>query len=35
LEGDAYRVRYTEFDGGHSVPPAIAAAAADWLLGRG
>jgi phospholipase/carboxylesterase len=34
LEGDDYRVRYTEFDGGHSVPPAIAAAAADWLLGR-
>ncbi len=33
LRGADYDVRYTEFDGGHSVPPAIARAAVDWLLG--
>lgn len=32
LRGDAYDVSYTEFDGGHVVPPDIARAAADWLL---
>jgi phospholipase/carboxylesterase len=35
LRGDGYDVRYTEFDGGHAVPPEIARAAADWLLRRG
>ena len=32
LRGDRYDVRYTEFEGGHVVPPAIAKAAVDWLL---
>jgi phospholipase/carboxylesterase len=35
LRGDRYDVRYTEFDGGHGVPPAIACAAVDWLLATG
>ena len=32
LRHDRYDVRYTEFDGGHAVPPEIARAAVDWLL---
>lgn len=32
LRGDRYEVDYTEFEGGHVVPPAIARAAAHWLL---
>ena len=28
-----YDVRYEEFDGGHTVPPAIVRAALDWFLG--
>ena len=35
LRGDEYDVRYTEFDGGHSVPPSIARAAVEWLLAPG
>lgn len=35
LRGDRYDVSYTEFQGGHAVPPAIARAAVDWLLGPG
>jgi phospholipase/carboxylesterase len=34
LRGDAYDIRYTEFDGGHVVPPGIAGAAVEWLIGR-
>jgi predicted esterase len=32
LKGRGYDVTYVEFEGGHVVPPAIASAAADWLL---
>lgn len=32
LRDERYDVRYTEFDGGHAVPPEIARAAMDWLL---
>jgi predicted esterase len=32
LRRDRYDVRYTEFEGGHLVPPAIAREAVDWLL---
>lgn len=35
LRGDRYDVRYTEFAGGHVVPPAIAREAVDWLLDVG
>jgi phospholipase/carboxylesterase len=35
LRGDHYDVLYTEFEGGHGVPDAIARAALDWLAGRG
>jgi predicted esterase len=35
LRGDRYDVQYTEFDGGHEVPPEIARAAVNWLLARG
>ncbi len=35
LRDDRYDVRYTEFDGGHTVPPEIARAAVDWLLAPG
>jgi phospholipase/carboxylesterase len=35
LRDDRYDVRYTEFDGGHVVPPEIARAAVDWLLAPG
>jgi phospholipase/carboxylesterase len=35
LRDDRYDVRYTEFDGGHAVPPEIARAAVDWLLAPG
>lgn len=31
LREDGYRVTYTEFDGGHTVPPQIAREAARWL----
>jgi phospholipase/carboxylesterase len=34
LGDDRYEVRYTEFEGGHAVPPEIARAAGDWLLAR-
>ena len=34
LAEGGYAVRYREFDGPHTVPPAIAAEAVDWLLGR-
>jgi len=32
LRADGYSVDFEEFDGGHEVPPAIAAAAVDWLM---
>ncbi|MEO7986230.1 MAG: phospholipase [Gemmatimonadales bacterium] len=32
LRQAGYRVRYREFDGGHEVPPAIAADAVRWFL---
>jgi len=32
LRRAGYDVRYDEFEGGHTVPPAIASAAVDWLL---
>jgi phospholipase/carboxylesterase len=32
LKGSGYDVTYVEFTGGHEVPPAIAAQAADWFL---
>lgn len=35
LRGDGYDVRYTEFEGGHTVPPAVAREAVDWLLAPG
>jgi phospholipase/carboxylesterase len=35
LRGDRYDVSYTEFPGGHVVPPDIARAALDWLLAAG
>jgi predicted esterase len=35
LRDDRYDVRYTEFAGGHMVPPEIARAAVDWLLASG
>jgi predicted esterase len=35
LRDDRYDVRYTEFDGGHLVPPEVARAAMDWLLAAG
>ncbi|HEY7502685.1 MAG TPA: hypothetical protein VH700_01205 [Gemmatimonadales bacterium] len=35
LRDDRYDVDYTEFDGGHAVPPEIARAAVDRLLARG
>ena len=33
LERAGYAVRYREFEGGHVVPPAVAAEAARWLVG--
>lgn len=33
LTGEGYTVTYVEFDGGHSVPAAIALQAVQWLLG--
>jgi phospholipase/carboxylesterase len=35
LREDRYDVRYSEFKGGHVVPPAIARTAVDWLLAPG
>lgn len=35
LRDGRYDVRYTEFDGGHVVPPGIVSAAVDWLLAPG
>jgi phospholipase/carboxylesterase len=35
LRDDRYDVSYTEFEGGHVVPPEIARDAVDWLLARG
>jgi phospholipase/carboxylesterase len=35
LRSDGYDVTFTEFDGGHGIPPAIAADALEWLLGAG
>ena len=32
LRGERYEVSYTEFEGGHVVPPEIAGGAVDWLL---
>ena len=32
LTRDGYAVTYREFDGPHTVPPALAAEAADWIL---
>jgi phospholipase/carboxylesterase len=32
LRDEGYEVRYTEFDGGHTVPPPIADEALDWWL---
>ena len=34
LEDDGYDVTYTEFDGGHRVPWAVAGRAAEWMGGR-
>jgi predicted esterase len=34
LEDGGYDVTYTEFDGGHRVPWAVAGRAAEWLRGR-
>jgi len=33
LRERGYSVDYTEFDGGHGVPPTIAKSAMDWMLG--
>jgi len=35
LRGHHYDVSYTEFEGGHVVPPAVAGKAVDWLLATG
>ena len=35
LRGDRYDVSYTEFEGGHVVPPTVARAAVDWLRASG
>jgi predicted esterase len=35
LRADRYDVSYTEFEGGHVVPPAVARAAVSWLLASG
>jgi phospholipase/carboxylesterase len=35
LRDDRYDVQYTEFQGGHVVPPEVARAAVDWLMTRG
>lgn len=35
LRQAGYQVRYREFDGGHEVPPAIAADAVRWFVGDG
>lgn len=32
LRRDGYRVKYTEFDGGHAHPPEIESAAMEWFL---
>ena len=32
LRQDGYTVEYLEFDGGHELPPAVAAAGVDWIL---
>lgn len=32
LQDAGYAVTYVEFDGGHTVPAAIAAQAIDWML---
>jgi predicted esterase len=32
LRADGYDVSFTEFEGGHTVPPSVAAAALDWVL---
>jgi len=34
LESDGYSVRYKEFDGPHTVPPAIAREAFEWIAGK-
>ena len=34
LRGDEYDVSYTEFDGGHTIAPALARSAVSWFLGR-
>jgi len=34
LERAGYEVRYLEFEGGHTVPPAIAREAASWFAGE-
>lgn len=31
LRADGYEVSFTEFEGGHTVPPDVAAAALDWI----
>jgi len=35
FEQGGYEVRYEEFDGGHTIPEAIAEGALDWWLGTG
>jgi phospholipase/carboxylesterase len=35
LRGDDYDVRYTEFEGGHDIPPEIAREAVAWMAARG
>ena len=35
LRGEGYGVKYAEFEGGHTLPPEIAAQALGWFLGPG
>ncbi|HEY0065635.1 MAG TPA: alpha/beta hydrolase-fold protein [Telluria sp.] len=34
LNGGAHRLHYHEFEGGHTIPPELAARALDWFSGR-
>ena len=33
LTADGYKVRYDEFEGGHTIPSGIAGGALDWFIG--